>query len=132
MSRAELGPRLLRMTLEFPLQNLAHQCRIRLAFAQLHYLPFEEIQRRGLARFVIGSRPWIGGDGLVAKSFDCPGVADLCQAFFFDDLGWRLARNEHFSKYILSNFGADSAALDKLNQLEDRAWLESQVCQLRL
>ena len=47
------------LTLQFSFENLTGQRRIGLAFAQLHDLALQEIQRGRFARLEIGGRPGI-------------------------------------------------------------------------
>ena len=120
-----LAERLIRS--KFSLQNLTGQCRICLAFAQLHHLAFEKIQRGGFAGFEIGYRTWICHNGFIAEFFNRRRVADLCQAFFLNDSFWRFAGVEHLRKNLLRGGTADGFAFNKINQFQNCFGFEFQI-----
>ena len=85
------------LALQLPLQNLTGQRRVRLAFAELHHLAFQEVQGGGFAGLVIRRRAGVGGDGLIAELLDCARIADLGEALLLDDSAralrrWRTSR----------------------------------------
>ena len=68
------------LTFQLPLQNLADERGVGLAFREFHHLALEKVYRSNIASLVIGHGIRIGGNGLVAEFFNRAGVADLFKA----------------------------------------------------
>ena len=77
------------------MQHLSHQGWVGLPPAQLHDLPFQEVQCRILTLSVILGGSRVGFDGLIAKLLDRAGIRDLNQSFFLYNGGGRLPGLEH-------------------------------------
>ena len=62
------------LSIVFPFQNFVGKRGVRLAFAQLHDLAFEEMQCGQLVGFEIIRQAGIGGDGFIAVYFNRRGM----------------------------------------------------------
>src|SRR6266480_4893593 len=93
--------------LQLPLQNLANQIRIRLAFAQFHHLALKEIQGNNSAFPEVGHRSRVRRDDLIAELLDGGCVAHLRQSFLLNNGRRRFARVEHLVEDLLRDGSAD-------------------------
>src|SRR5438874_136895 len=113
--------------LELALEDFADHARVRLAFAQLHYLAFEEIERGGFAVPEVRCRTGIGGEDLLAKLLDRARVAHLGQAFLLNNGGGRFARGEHLGKHLLGGGSADGLVVHQFDQFENVFGFEPKI-----
>src|SRR6476646_10281160 len=86
-SSTAFGMTALWLCFQFPLQDFAHNFRVRLSFRQLDHLSLEKIQRCSIACSKIRYWLWIRRDHFVTQRFNGGYVAELLHAFFFHNQG---------------------------------------------